>query len=139
VGVIPYIYYCDHEDDPLSLTLPESNLQRLRVYCLDSMSRRLQAMPEFWWLLQRHQPIRVTELARFFVEIHPNALDDVANRLTILAGIGAVQKSSYGRYHLTPLGESLAERWAREPQSLLESSQSAPDEDMWDFAEPLLD
>lgn len=139
VGVIPYVYYSDHQHNRLSLVLPMSNLQQLRVYCLDTLSRRLQAMPEFWWLLQRRQPIRVTELALHFVSLHPFALDDTVNRLNLLAGIGAVQRSPNGRYRLTALGESVAERWAQEPGVEFAPLESKHVDDVWDFAELLLE
>lgn len=140
VGVIPYVFYTPGENRQLSLTLPDADLQALRAYCLDTLSRRLQAMSEFWWLLQRHQPIRVTELAQLFVTAHPLGLDDVANRLTLLTGIGAVQRSSYGgRYQLTRLGETLAARWARQPENLSAAMSAPPTEEEWDFAELLLD
>lgn len=124
VGVIPYMLYAERKDILLSLTLPDSDLHTLRHFCLDSLSRRLQAMPEFWWLVRCHQPIRITELAQMFVRVHPFGLDDVANRLQVLSGVGALRRSSSGRYSLTPLGEEVAERWAHEPQEML--GRSAP-------------
>ena len=136
VGVIPYVFYTPGKNQQLSLTLPDVDLQTLREYCLDTLSRRLQAMPEFWWLLQRHQPIRVSELSSLFVASHPLGLDDVANRLTLLLGIGAVQKStSGGRYQLTHLGEKMAARWARQPESITTATSEPPKEVEWDFAE----
>jgi RNA polymerase sigma factor (sigma-70 family) len=136
VGVIPYVFYVEDEEQPLTLTLPDADLPTLRTYCLDMLSRRLQAMPEFWWVLQRHQPIQVGELVRLFVPAHPLELDDVANRLNLLTGIGAVQKSTYGgRYQLTHLGETLAARWAQQPAHISTVVSDPFIEDDWDFAE----
>jgi len=135
-GVIPYVFYVPGEARRLSLTLPPANLQGVREYCLDVLSRRLQAMSEFWWLLQRHQPVRVTEFAQIFVTAHPLGLDDVANRLALLVAIGAVQEASYGgRYRLTPLGDRLAVRWARQPMNLATVISSPTKGDEWDLAE----
>ncbi len=136
VGVIPYVFYAEDEEQRLPLTLPNTDLPTLRTYCLDVLSRRLQAMPEFWWVLQRHQPIQVGELVRLFVPAHPLELDDVANRLNLLTGIGAAQKSTYGgRYQLMRLGETLAARWARQPSHISTIISDPLIEDDWDFAE----
>ncbi|MBN2393040.1 MAG: sigma-70 family RNA polymerase sigma factor [Anaerolineae bacterium] len=136
VGAIPYVFYTEGTEQVLSLSLPTTDLSTLRGYCLDTLSRRLQAMPEFWWFLQRHQPLRVTELVQLFVVTHPLELDDVTNRLNLLAGIGAAQKSSYGgRYQLTPLGDTLATRWARQPENIDVAVDESLTEDEWDFVE----
>jgi hypothetical protein len=139
VGVVPYVFYGERKDDLVHLALPVTDLRSSRQYCLETLSRRLQAMPEFWWLLQRFQPIRVTDLAQLFVDVHPLALDDVANRLTILTGIGAVHRSSSGRYHLTRLGETTAKRWARQPEAAFTALPTAPVDEISDFAELVLD
>lgn len=142
VGLIPYIFYEDGREQMLSLasSLSSTDLPTLREYCLATLSRRLQAMPEFWWILQRHQPIQITELARLFVAAHPLGLDDVANRLKLLINVGAVQRSSYGgRYQLTRLGEILAERWARLPENISPALVEIRPEDEWGFAELWID
>ncbi len=136
IGMLPCLFYEPAVDQPVALTLPEADLLTLRIYCLDMLSKRVQAMAEFWWLLQRHQPIRVTELAQLFVKAHPLGLDDVANRLALLAGIGAVQKSSYGgRYQLTQLGETMATRWAQQPTHFGDAICDSLVEEQWDFVD----
>ncbi len=136
VGAIPYTFYTAESSQTFSLTLPNTDLATLRELCLSSLSRRLVAMPEFWWLLRRHQPIRVTELAQLFVSVHPLGLDDVSNRLTLLTSIGAVQRvSTGGRYRLTPLGESLAAHWAKPPWCDDIAGDEPSTELEWSFAD----
>ena len=134
-GVIPYVFYADSEEQILTLTLPATDLQKLREYCLEALTRRLQAMPEFWWLLQHHQPVRVSELSQLFVNVYPLGLDDVSNRLSFLVGIGAVQKSSCGRYHLTQLGETMAELWGRSPLGLEKPLTEMQEIGTWELAD----
>lgn len=114
VGAIPFVFYPDDRNQLLHCTLPEGNVQAVRQYCLETLNRRLEAMPAFWWLLRRHQPIRVTKLGRLLADVHPAGIDDASNRLTILVSLGAVIEQ-YGHYQLTPFGEELAEAWAKRP------------------------
>lgn len=115
VGLIPYVFHFGGDNPRLECTLPQLDIHGLRQYCLQELTERLIAMPEFWWAFQRYQPIRPSALGERFVDIHPLDLDDTSNRLNILTSLGASQKLPYGRYRLTPLGEQLADYWKRRP------------------------
>lgn len=117
VGLIPYTFHFISGADPLLKNVyPASNdLQFLRRYSLIQLTERLAAMPQFWWILRRYQPGRITDFAEPFVEIHPLGLDDVANRLKLLAGLGAVKRLSYGKYQLSSFGEEMAARLMQQP------------------------
>lgn len=65
-------------------------------------------MPQFWWLLQRYEPARACDITEHFIDVHPLELEDTSNRLELLTSIGALQKSRYARFQLTPLGRELA-------------------------------
>ena len=114
VDLIPYTFYFGGDNPILRCTLPASSIQELRYHCLSSLTKRLAAMPEFWWLFQQNQPARPADLGEQFTDIHPFGLDDVLQRLRLLASLGAAQKFKYGEYRLTPLGEACANRWKRE-------------------------
>jgi hypothetical protein len=83
-------------------------------------------MPEFWWVVQQYQPGRPAEFAERFVEIHPFGLNDVINRLRMLAGLEALQRLPYGRYRLTQFGVTVAEELARTP--IFRDSKETPGE-----------
>ena len=108
VGVIPYLFYPDAKSDIIRSTAPEIGLQELRRYCLRMTTQRLVAMPQFWWLLQRYEPARACDITEHFIDVHPLELEDTSNRLELLTSIGALQKSRYARFQLTPLGRELA-------------------------------
>lgn len=114
VDLIPYVFYFGGHNPMLPCTLPHGDIQELRYHCLDALTQRLVAMPEFWWLIQQHQPIRPVDLGELFADVHPHGLDDGLQRLRLLAGLGAAQKSKYGAYRLTPLGEVCANQWKNE-------------------------
>ncbi len=114
VDLIPYVFYFGGESPVLSCMLPPGNIQDLRYHCLEALTGRLVAMPEFWWLLQQRQPARPADLGERFADIHPYGLDDVLQRLRLLASLGAAQKLKYGAYRLTSLGEECATRWKKE-------------------------
>jgi len=115
VGLIPYTFCFDGSNPRLECTLPEMGLHELRRYCLQKLTERLMAMPEFWWTFKRYQPARASALGEQFTEIHPLGLDDAINRLSILTSLGASHKLTYGQYRLTLLGEELADHWKRRP------------------------
>jgi RNA polymerase sigma factor (sigma-70 family) len=114
VDLIPYTFYFGGDNPVLRCTLPTASIQELRYHCLSTLTERLVAMPEFWWLFQQNQPVRPADLGEQFADIHPYGLDDVLQRLRLLASLGAAQKLRYGEYRLTPLGEECANRWKRE-------------------------
>lgn len=114
VDLIPYVFYFGGQNPVLSCTLPQGDIQFLRYHCLAALTQRLMAMPEFWWLMQQHQPVRPVDLGELFADVHPHGLDDGLQRLRLLAGLGAAQKSKYGAYRLTPLGEACANQWKNE-------------------------
>ncbi len=122
VGLIPYTFYLDDNDVILTCTLPDLGIQELRQYCLQTLTERLVAMPEFWWLLQKEQTARPSTLGDEFADIHPDGLDDVLHRLRMLTGLGAVQKLKYGRYRLTPIGAKCANMWGKQPELTIEST-----------------
>lgn len=115
VGLIPYTFCLDDSDPLLECTLPEMGLHELRRFCLQKLTQRLVAMPEFWWAFQRYQPMRPSALGVQFAEMHPLGLDDTLNRLSILTSLGASQRLTYGQYRLTMLGEELANQWKQKP------------------------
>ena len=84
------------------------------------------AMPEFWWVIRQYQPGKPADFAGRFVEIHPFGLNDVINRLKLLAGLGAVQRLPYGRYRLTQFGVTVADQLARKPE--FKDSEDTPGE-----------
>jgi RNA polymerase sigma factor (sigma-70 family) len=114
VDLIPYTFYFGEDNAVLSCTLPAGTIQELRYHCLESLTKRLIVMPEFWWLLQRQQPVRPVDLSELFADIHPTGLDDVLQRLRLLTSLGAVQKLKYGNYRLTLVGEECANQWKKE-------------------------
>lgn len=113
VGLIPYTFIFSGADPRLHSTMRAGTIADLRQVCLESLTRRLLAMPEFWWLLHTTQPIRAKELGEQFAEVHPDGLDDAAPRLAMLAGLGAATRSSSGHYRLTLLGDQCAREWGR--------------------------
>ncbi|GAB4528639.1 MAG: hypothetical protein Kow0063_04970 [Anaerolineae bacterium] len=133
VGLIPYVFHFGGDNPRLECTLPQLDIHGLRQHCLQKLTERLLAMPEFWWVFQRYQPIRPSALGERFIDLHPLDLDDTSNRLNILTSLGASQKLSYGRYRLTPLGEQLADQWKRRPTlsngTEMTQDQSIPLED----------
>jgi hypothetical protein len=138
VGVLPYCFYSDKMSDTIVLTLPELGLQQLRRRCLQMMTKRLVAMPEFWWLLQRYEPARASDIAEHFVDIHPLSLDDTLNRLEMLTGIGATHKSEYSRFRLTSLGYDLANQYGKAPSleegaTILSQSSKETGSDLFDL------
>jgi len=126
VGLIPYVFLQDEPERLISIN-PEAplGLQELRLYCLDSLTGRVAAMREFWWLFLRHQPTSAAGLGSRLSDVHPLGLDDTSNRISILVSIGAARKTSYGRYQLTPLGEAIARDAAQLPAA---GSQGGVDE-----------
>ncbi len=135
VGLIPYGFYFGDSNPVLTCALPDLSIQELRYHCLQTLTERLVAMPEFWWLLQKEQPARPSDLGDEFADIHPDGLDDVLHRLRILAGLGAAQKLKYGRYRLTALGEKCANMWKKQPT--LEFT--VEENDVSDFVDDLMD
>jgi hypothetical protein len=139
VGLIPYVFLDDDIHSVLRSTLPELDIQEMRRYCLQVLTRRLVAMPESWWLFQRYQPVRPSDLCIHFVDTHPLGLDDAANRLSVLVSMGAAYKLTDGRYRLSALGEEAANQYGR--RSMLagaaEDAERRTDtgEDELDFAE----
>lgn len=133
VGLIPYVFHFGGDNPVLTCTLPDLSIQELRYYCLQAMTERLTAMPEFWWLLQKEQPARPSALGDEFADIHPDGLDDVLHRLRMLAGLGAVQKMKYGRYRLTPIGAKCANMWGKQPELDIETTVNVED-DLMAFA-----
>lgn len=115
VGVIPYLFYPDAKGNIVVSTVPDMGLQDLRRYCLRTMTKRLMAMPEFWWLIKRYEPVRACDITEYVVDVHPLGLDDTSNRLELLTNIGALQKSRYARFQLTNLGQELASRFGEAP------------------------
>ncbi len=132
VGVIPYVFYPDAKSDIILFTAPEMGLQDLRRYCLRMVTQRLVAMPQFWWLLQRYEPARACDIAEHFIDVHPLELEDTSNRLDLLTGIGALQKSQYARFQLTNLGRELASRYGEAPH-ILEKEVDTTVQDIEDF------
>jgi hypothetical protein len=133
VGLIRYVFLPDRPTQILRCTLPEDDIHSARLHCLESMNRRLVAMPAFWWLLRVHQPTRVTQLGERLSEVHPAGLDDASHRLTILASLGAVAEE-YGLYRLTQLGHDCAEAWAARPDlptKLELPEKPIPDAEAW--------
>ena len=126
VGLVPYVFCLDGNNLQLECTLPEMELHELRHHCLQKLTERLMAMPEFLWTFQRYQPTRPSELGEQFIEVHPLGLDDAINRLGILTSLGASQKLTYGRYRLTSLGEQLADKWKQRP-SLMKNLETIQD------------
>jgi hypothetical protein len=126
VGLIPYIFHFEGEDRAISSTLPNLELSDLRKYCLQKLTERLSAMPEFWWVIQKYHPARPVDLAEHFGEIRPSGLNDVTNRLKILAGLGAIQRLPHGRFRLTPFGIVVANQFAR--KSEFEDNEDKRDE-----------
>jgi len=124
VDLIPYVFTFGGENPILECTLPNIPIQELRYHCLAKLSERLVAMPEFWWLLQQHQPARPTDLGEMFADVHPYGFDDTLQRLRLLASLGAAQKLKYGEYKLTPIGEECANRWKREAKLEIENEVS---------------
>ena len=135
VGLVPFIFYPGDRNQVLRCILSEGSVHDVRRHCLENLNRRLEAMPTFWWLLQRHQPSRVTRLGELLADAHPAGLDDASNRLTILVSLGTVVEE-YGQYRLTPFGEELAEAWAQRPDVVTEhSTPPASDPAMDDWLE----
>jgi RNA polymerase primary sigma factor len=133
VGLIPYAFLPDEPNQMLRCTLLGDDIRDARLHCLQTMNRRLVAMPAFWWLLRLHQPTRVTQLGERLSEVHPAGLDDVSQRLTILVSLGAVVEES-GQYRLTQLGDDCAETWAVRPDvpaKLELPEKPTPDSEPW--------
>jgi RNA polymerase primary sigma factor len=134
VDLIPYVFYFSGLNPVLTCTLPSGTIQELRYHCLATLTERLVAMPEFWWLMQQNQPIRPTDLGEIFIDFHPYGLDDTLQRLRLLASLGAVQKLRYGDYRLTTVGEDCANRWKKKPIIEIESiPESEYENDFIDF------
>ena len=137
VGVIPYLFYLDAKGNIVVSTVPDMDLQDLRRYCLRTMTKRLMAMPEFWWLIKRYEPVRACDITEYVVDVHPLGLNDTSNRLELLTNIGALQKSRYARFQLTNLGQELASRFGEAPHIFGEevkmTSQEIEDLDAFDL------
>ena len=138
VGLIPYTFYLDDDNSVIYSNLPDLDLMALREYCLITLNRRLVKMPEFWWVLQTYQPGNATDFANHFVNLHVEGLNDVNNRLNLLTGLGATQRSLYGKqYQLTTLGLQLSRQWAIMPEFLPDESTDSEEEfsfsemDLW--------
>jgi len=138
VGLIPYTFYLDDDNSVIYSNLPDLDLMALREYCLVTLNRRLVKMPEFWWVLQTYQPGNATDFANHFVNLHVEGLNDVNNRLNLLTGLGATQRSLYGKqYQLTTLGLQLSRQWAIMPEFLPDESTDSEEEfsfsemDLW--------
>lgn len=132
VGLIPYVF-CYAGDDPrLVSTLPQRDVPSMRQYCMETLTNRLVAMPEFWWQLRTRQPLRSTEIREAFSDIHPDGLDDALQRLHLLTSLGALQRLNYGYYRLTPFGETCAERLGQAPNLSTEA-------DAVEYSAPLVD
>lgn len=110
VGLIPYVYLYGGENRVVKTELPDLSVRELRTFCLNTLTERVEAMPQFWWLLASYAPARPTDLGEELSEVHPAEIDDALHRLYLLAGLGAVRRLDYGRYELTPLGMELASR-----------------------------
>jgi RNA polymerase primary sigma factor len=141
VGLIPYVFFDGGADPRLQDVLPHGNMQALRYTCLRNLTKRLTAMPEFWWLLQHRQPIRPQELGEEFADIHPFGLDDVLQRLYLLTSLGAAVRSSQGHYSLAGQGIMAAKEWAVRPKSefpvesiLTTGATSTTPDALFDFA-----
>jgi hypothetical protein len=135
-GLIPYTFHFNGADPLLKNVYPDSNdLQFLRRYSLTQLTERLAAMPQFWWTLRRYQPGRITDFAAPFIEIHPLGLDDVANRLKLLAGLGAVKRLSYGKYQLSSFGEDLAIQLMQQPafDEIVDEDEAQKDTEEFDL------
>ncbi|HMR68237.1 MAG TPA: hypothetical protein PKE64_29860, partial [Anaerolineae bacterium] len=107
----------DGHNPPIHTTMPNllEDLLGLRQHCLKQLTTHLVAMPAFWWVLRHLQPGRITDFAESFVEVHPLGLNDVANRLKLLAGLGAIQRLPNGSFRLTSFGSKLADQLAEKP------------------------
>lgn len=114
-GLIPFTFHFCGNNPPMTSTLPDLPLLQWQTHCLRTLTQRLTAMPVFWWLLRQYQPARPADLVDSFTDLHPSGLNDVANRLKLLAGLGAVRRLSYGRYELTDLGRTMADLLAQQP------------------------
>jgi len=128
VGLIPYAFHFEGQNPVLNSTLPSLELPGLRKYCVETLTTRLLAMPEFWWIIRQYQPGKPSDFTYHFVETHPYGLNDVINRLKILAGLGAIQRLSYGRYQLTSFGAMLADQLAKKPEFEDLIGEDKPDE-----------
>jgi hypothetical protein len=126
VGLIPYTFHSEGENPSLKSTLPLLELSELRKHCLQRLTERLIAMPEFWWVVRQYQPGKPGDFAEYFAEIHPFELNDVINRLRILAGLGVVLRLPYGRYRLTQFGAMMAEKLVRTPE--FKDAEETPNE-----------
>lgn len=133
VGLIPYTFHYNGHNPTLVSTMPSLELAEMRHYCLQTLTGRLLAMPEFWGVLQTYQPGNITELANQFVDLHPLGLDDVANRLKLLTNLGVCQRVAYGnRYRLTPFGQHLADAWAvQSPAAELPAEEATEETELW--------
>jgi hypothetical protein len=127
VGLIPYTFYFNGDNPTVHCTLPSLDLSELRQHCLQNLTDRLIAMPEFWWVVQTYQPSIINDFATHFVENHPFGLNDVSNRLKLLTGLGATQRMLGNRYQLTKSGRSMAMDWLVEPE--LEDEEIFVEED----------
>jgi len=125
IGLVPYLLYESDKGVRLDLCLPTLDVHSLRRYALTALNERLLAMPEFWWLFQRYQPIRLGDLGRHFAEVNGLGLDDVGNRLRMLTNIGAARRLPDGRFCLTSLGEEFADRLKRKPNPALSSDHDS--------------
>jgi len=115
LGLVPYTFICAGKNPRLRSTLPHEDIQTLRRYCLEMMTTRLAAMPEFWWLLRNTHPARPVDVGEQLAEVHPHGLDDAQQRLYLLNSLGATTRLPGGYYRLTTLGEACAAGWARSP------------------------
>lgn len=115
LGLIPYTFIYSGGNPRLRSTLPDGDIQTLRRYCLQTLTERLAAMPEFWWLLRGAGTARPVDVGEQLAEIHPHDLDDARQRLYLLHSLGAAVRLPYGAYRLTPLGEACAAEWGRSP------------------------
>ena len=129
LGLVPYTFVYAGENPRLRSTLPHEDVQLLRRYCLEMVTARLTAMPEFWWLLRNAQPARPVDIGEQLTEVHPHGLDDAQQRLYLLSSLGAAVRLPYGSYRLTDLGEACAADWGRSPDD--ETAAVFEIEDAW--------
>jgi len=117
LDLIPYVCIAGGHNPRLRPTLPGGGIADLRRHCLQALTQRLADMPTFWWLLQQSGPSRPVELSQQLAVYRPDDPDDVLHRLYILSGLGATARLPYGRYQLTPFGETCAAAWAQSPEA----------------------
>lgn len=137
LDLIPYICIAGDRNSRLRSTLPAGDVAELRRHCLGTMTQRLAGMPTTWWLLQQSGAVRPVDLAQQMAVYCPDDPDDALHRFYILSGMGATARLPYGRYQLTPFGESCAAAWAQSPEDeaeiLIEVTEEPDDLSVWDL------